>query len=74
MEIKSSTSLAMDPSKATSPKKCMDVELCDALTLAKEALSASKEAASLAEESKIVGVDSDDSHSVRLVSCYGLFH
>ncbi|KAF3441864.1 hypothetical protein FNV43_RR15779 [Rhamnella rubrinervis] len=70
-EVNSSASLAMDPSKAASPKKHMDVELCDALTLAKEALSASKEAASLAEESKLVEVDSDDSHSVSLTNFLG---
>lgn len=53
----------------------MDVELHNAVTLAKEALSASKEAASLAEESKLgelVGANSGDSHSLGLV--YAYFH
>lgn len=67
-KVNSSTSLTVDPSKAGA-KKHMDVELCDVVALAKEALSASKEAASLVEESKIIEADSDDSHSLGLVSC-----
>lgn len=72
-KVNSSTSLTTDPSKA-SPEKHMDVELCDAVSLAKEALSASKEAASLVEESKLNGADTDYSHSVGLVSCLCLVY
>lgn len=50
--------------------KDVDVEVSDAIALAKKALMASKEAASLAEESKLVGTDSDDMLSVRLASFF----
>lgn len=41
----------------------MDVEPCNVVAIAKKALSASKEAALLAEDSKYIGVDFDDSLS-----------
>ena len=47
----------------------MDVEPCNVVAIAKKALSASKEAALLAEDSKYIGVDFDDSLSSGLVLC-----
>ncbi|KAB2622375.1 RNA polymerase sigma factor sigF [Pyrus ussuriensis x Pyrus communis] len=47
----------------------MDVEPCDAVALAKKALSASKEAVSLAEASKSMGDDFDDSLSMGQKFC-----
>lgn len=46
--------------------KDVDVAVADAIALAKKALMTSREAASLAEESKLVGTDSDDILPVRL--------
>lgn len=46
--------------------KDVDVAVADTIALAKKALMASREAASLAEESKLVGTDSDDTLPVRL--------
>lgn len=61
----------MEPTIAAS-KKNVNVGLCDAIALAKKALEASKEAASLVEDSKLVGADSDDMVSLRLVLCFWL--
>ncbi|EXC16188.1 RNA polymerase sigma factor rpoD [Morus notabilis] len=62
-KVKLSSSLTMETTMGSCTKD-VDVEVSDAIALAKKALMASKEAASLAEESKLVGTDSDDMLSV----------
>ncbi|XP_042945525.1 RNA polymerase sigma factor sigF, chloroplastic isoform X2 [Carya illinoinensis] len=57
-----SSSLIMQPNTA-STENPMDVEECDIVALAKKALSASQEAALLAEDSKLIGSDFDESLS-----------
>ncbi|KAF5471852.1 hypothetical protein F2P56_008618 [Juglans regia] len=57
-----SSSLSMQPIPA-STENPMDVEECDIVALAKKALSASQEAALLAEDSKLIGSDFDESLS-----------
>lgn len=61
-----SSSLIMQPNTA-STENPMDVEECDIVVLAKKALSASQEAALLAEDSKLIGSDFDESLSSGLV-------
>lgn len=61
-----SSSLSMQPITA-STENPMDVEECDIVALAKKALSASQEAALLAEDSKLIGSDFDESLSSGLV-------
>lgn len=60
-----SSSLEMETTTGGTAKD-VDVAVADAFALAKKALMASREAASLAEESKLVGTDSDDTLPVRL--------
>ncbi|KAF4403435.1 hypothetical protein CsatB_016898 [Cannabis sativa] len=65
-KMDSSAALTMELTTAGG-KKTLNVGLCDAIALAKKALEASKEAALLVEDSKLVGADSDDMVSLRLV-------
>lgn len=60
-----SSSLEMETTTGGTAKD-VDVAVADTIALAKKALMASREAASLAEESKLVGTDSDDTLPVRL--------
>ena len=65
------SSLSLQP-VTTDLEKPMDVEPCNVVAIAKKALSASKEAALLAEDTKLISADFDDSPSFGLVFFFQL--
>lgn len=69
-KVNCSSSLEMETTTGGTAKD-VDVAVTDTIALAKKALMASREAASLAEESKLVETDSDDTLPMSLASVLG---